>query len=98
MKLRALGVIPLSVLLCSCAATSIKKTWKSPDFQGTSVSRIAVITVDERTMLRQGFENRLAAELRKTGVTASTTFGLLSLAEINQDKKAAAERLRAAGS
>src|SRR5262249_6554257 len=98
MKPNTLGWLAVAVLLCSCAATSIKRTWKSPEFHGTPVAKAAVITVDERPMLRQGFENRLAAEMRKTGVTASTTYGLLSLPEINQDKRAAAERLRAAGS
>jgi hypothetical protein len=56
-----------------------------------------VLTVDERTLLRQGFENRLVTQLGKAGVTATTTFNVMSLPEINADKPAAAKRLRATG-
>jgi hypothetical protein len=87
----------LAVLLCSCAATAVKQTWKSPQYQGGPLKNIAVLAVDERGMLRQGFENRLAEQLRKQGVSALRSYEMLSLPQINEDKKAAAERLRAAG-
>jgi hypothetical protein len=56
-----------------------------------------VLTIDDRGFLREGFENRLVRDLRDAGVTAITTYDLLSLPQINQDKQAAAERLRSAG-
>src|SRR5262245_5040275 len=84
----------LAGLLCSCAATSVKKTWKSPDFHSGPITKIAALAVDERTLLRQGFENRFVAQLRKGGATAITTFDLLSLPEISRDKPAATERFR----
>jgi len=87
----------LVALLCSCAATSVKKTWKSPQFQGKPVSKIAVLTVDDRGYLRRGFENRFTSQLKEAGVTAIPSYELLSLPEINRDKPAAAERLRSAG-
>jgi hypothetical protein len=83
--------------LCSCASTSVKNTWKSPEYHGGPLTNIAVLVVDERTMLRQGFENRLAEQLRKQGVSPIRTYEMLSLPEINNDKQAAAERLRSAG-
>jgi len=61
------------------------------------MTKVATLAVDERTLLRQGFENRLAAQLNEGGAKAIPTFDLLSLAEINRDKPAAAERLRSAG-
>ena len=48
-------------------------------------------------MAARGFENRFFAELAKTGSSALTTFDLLSLAQIKQDKQAAADRFRANG-
>src|SRR5436190_16473600 len=84
-------------LLCSCAATSVKQTWKSPDFSGPPVTKVAALVIDERNMLRQGFENRFVNQLRSRGATAIPTWDLLSLAEIGQDKPAAAVRFRAAG-
>src|SRR5215467_8955706 len=97
MRSHRLGLFAVAALLCSCAATSVKKTWKSPDYSGSAITNLAVLTVEERGLLRQGFENRLAAQLRKGGATAITTFDLFTLPEINQDKPAAAERLRKAG-
>jgi len=86
----------LAALLCSCAATSVKNTWKAPDGR-MPVTKIAVVAVADRGLLRQGFENRFYSELLKAGAKPVTTFGLISLPEIKQDKRAAAERFRAGG-
>jgi hypothetical protein len=84
------------VLVCSCAATSVKKTWKAPDCQGP-VGKIGVIAIEERGLLRQGVENRFVAQLRRDGAAALPTFDLLSLPQIKEDKRAAAERFRESG-
>ena len=97
MKFQTLSLYFLAILLCSCASTKVKNTWKSPQYQGGPISKVAVLVIDERTMLRQGFENRFVNQLRQGGETAITTFDLLSLPEIKQDKAAAAERLNSAG-
>ena len=96
LKLRPLAVCALATLLCSCAATSVKKTWKSPDCHGP-VGKIAVLAIEERGILRQGFENRFVQQLAKTGSAALATFNLLSLPQIKQDKRAAADRLSTNG-
>ena len=93
-KLRPLALGALAALLCSCAATSVKKTWKAPDAQPPA-GKIAVLAMDERDWLRKGFENRLVAQLAKTGSAAVTTFGQLSRPQIKQEKRAAANRLTA---
>jgi hypothetical protein len=80
-------------LLCSCAATSVKKTWKSPACTAP-VGTLAVIAVDDRPMLREGFENRFVTHLAKAGAQGVTTYDLLPLAGIKQDKAAAAQMLR----
>ena len=96
MRPRHLYLVVLSALLCSCAATSIKKTWKSPDLH-QPVGKIAVLTVDPRVLLRQGFENRLAGQLIKAGTPALVTFDKLGLEAIKADKAAAADKLQAEG-
>jgi hypothetical protein len=96
-KLRIPALCVLAALLCSCAATTIKKTWKSPEHRDTRFARLAVIVVDERGFLRQGFENRYVNQLQNDGATGYTTFNLLPLPEINQDKAAAAEKLKTVG-
>ena len=87
----------IAALLCSCAATTIKKTWKSPEHRDTPFARLAVIVIDERGFLRQGFENRYVTQLQNDGATGYTTFNLLPLPDINQDKAAAAEKLKTVG-
>ncbi len=87
----------LAVLLCSCAGTSLKQTWKSPDYTGGPVQKVAVLAVDERAMVREALEVRYAAQLKQQGEGAMTTYGILSLPEIKENKEAAATRLRQAG-
>jgi hypothetical protein len=95
-KLHPLCLCALAAFLCSCAATSVEKTSKAPDSHPPS-GKIAVLTVDERKDLRIGFENRFATYLGRAGTPASTTFNLLSLSEIKQDKQAAVQRLLGSG-
>jgi hypothetical protein len=96
-KYQSLAGYTIVLLLCSCAATSVKKSWKSPEYVAGPLTNLAVVAIDDRGLLRQGFENRFVAQLRGAGIKAITTFDLVSLPEINQDKRAAAERLRSAG-
>ena len=96
LKLRPLGMSALAAVLCSCAATSVTETWKSPDGQRPT-GKIAVLAVEQRGLVREGFENRSVAQLRKLGAEALVTFNLLALPDIKDDKRAAAERFRASG-
>jgi len=86
----------LAGLLCACAATKVLETWKSPDCP-QPVGKIAVRAIAQRGVVREGFENRLTRQLKETGASALVTFDLLSLPDIKEDKRAAAERFRAAG-
>jgi hypothetical protein len=97
MRIRHLVIYLLAALLCSCASTSLKQTWKSPEYQKGPVNKVAAVAVDDRGMVRQAFENRFVSQLEKHGTSALTTFNLLSPAEIKADKAAAVERLQAAG-
>jgi hypothetical protein len=84
------------LLLCSCASTSVKKTWKAADCHGP-VGKMGVLAIEERGLLRQGIENRFVGQLKQNGAAAGPTFDLLSLPQIKQDKRAAAERFQASG-
>lgn len=96
LKLHPLWACAVATLLCSCTATSLKKTWKAPDCPGP-VGKVAVLAIEQRGLVRQGFENRFVTHLTKGGASALVTYDQLSLDEIKQDKHAAAERFRAAG-
>jgi hypothetical protein len=96
LKLRPLVLCGAAVLLCACAATKVQNTWKSPNCP-QPVGKIAVLAIEERGLVREGFENRFVRQLAQTGAPAVVTFDLLSLPDIKEDKRAAAERFRATG-
>jgi hypothetical protein len=96
-NIRLLAVAALALCFGGCAASSVKQTWKSPAHQGGPVGKIAVVAVDERSLVRQGFENRFVRDFRAQGQEAAVTHDLLGLPEIKADKEAAAARLRSAG-
>jgi len=93
----ALLVVLLVPLLCSCASTTIKQTWKASDYSGGPVGKTAVLAVVERGLLRQGVENRFVKQLRQGGQPAQTTFDVFTLSEAEQDTAAAAATLREQG-
>ena len=86
-----------ATLLCSCVGTSLKQTWKSNEYHDGPVGKIAAVTIDERGEVRQVFENRFVSQLDKHGANAFPANDVVSLAEIQADRTAAAARLRAAG-
>jgi hypothetical protein len=86
----AIGVA--AAFLCSCATSSVQNTWKSLHLT-KPVGKVAVLAIDERGIVRQGFENRFVTQLEKVGAEAVVTHKDLSLPAIKQDKKAAAEAL-----
>jgi hypothetical protein len=100
MKIRSreISLAACALLLSSCAATtSLKSTWKSPDYHGGPVQKIAVLVVDDGGSYRPMFEGQFVAQLEQAGQPAFQTLGLLTLPEIRADRDAAAAKLRAAG-
>ena len=87
----------LAVLLCSCATTTVEKTWKSPDRSAGPVKKLAVIAVSEHWLVRPGLENRFAQDIAKRGQPAITTVELLPLPKIKEEKDAAVALLRQQG-
>ena len=97
MKLRALAVAASALILCGCAATSVKETWKSPAYQGGPVQKIAVLAVDDREPYRSAVECHFNAQLNDQGQKAFVTYDLLALPDIKADKQKAAVALREHG-
>ena len=92
-----LAVTALTLGLGGCVGTSLDKSLKSPSYHGGAVQKVAVVAVDERVLIRQGFENRFARQMVEHGQSAMVTYDLLSLPEIKADKQAATARFLQAG-
>ena len=86
------------MLLSSCASTSVKSTWKSPDYNGETPKKIAVVADEDRAMVRVALENRFVNQLcaaSQPAFATATSFPDLSAARKN--KEATITQLRAAG-
>jgi hypothetical protein len=97
-KARPLFFAAIATLFVSCSATSMKKTWKAPDYTAGPVGKVAVLVVEDRLQLRQAMENRFSHQLKEGGEPAFVTYDLLSLQQVKEDKQASAARFREAGS
>jgi hypothetical protein len=96
-KLSPLATTALAILLCSCATTTVEKTWKSPGRSEGPVKKVAVLAVSDHWLVRPGLENRFAQDIAKRGQPAITTVELLQLREIKDNKEAAVALLRQQG-
>ena len=93
----AVATAATALLWTACANTSVKNTWKSPDYKGGPVQKLALLAVDDRGQVRGGFENRFVNQLTQQGQGAFTTYKTLPLADIKANKEAAATTFRQAG-
>ena len=88
MRIQTQFVAAVAVMcLVGCASSSFKKTWKSPAYQGGPVQKVAVLAVDERGLVRTGFENRLVRDFDAHGQAAVVTHEVLSLQDIKANKE-----------
>jgi hypothetical protein len=92
------GLLAMACLgFTGCAKTGIKQVYKSPSYSGGPFQKIAIISVDNRGMVRQGFENRFFHAFKANGQESIVTHELMSLEEMKADKVAAGKALKEAG-
>jgi hypothetical protein len=93
-----LAAIFLVLLSSSCASTSVKNTWKSPDYQGGPPQKIAVVADDERVLVRVALENRFVNQLTAASQPAfATATSFPDLAAARKNKEATVAQLRSSG-
>lgn len=88
----------LMMLASSCASTSVKSTWKAPDYKGELPKKVAVVADEDRMMVRAALENRFVNQLDADGQPAfGTASSFTDLAAARKNKEATIAQLRAAG-
>lgn len=88
----------LLMLGSSCASTSVKSSWKSPDFKGEPPPKVAVVADEERTLVRTALENRFVNQLVAASQPAfGTASSFPDLEAARKNKEATVAQLRAAG-
>ena len=86
------------LLASSCASTSVKGSWKSPDFKGEPPRKVAVIADDERKLVRVALENRFVNQLVAASQPAfGTASSFPDLEAARKNKEVTVAQLRAAG-
>lgn len=80
MKARiAFGVLTLlsCVAMAACDTTSIKDTWKDPQYSGPPLRNVLVLGVSKSAANRRVFEDGFTRALREAGLTALPSYPLL---------------------
>src|SRR5215472_3563720 len=92
-----LSTLALAILLCACATSSVKQTWKSPNCPSGPVKKVAVVVVADQANVRPGLENRFAHDIGQNGQPAMATVELMRLSDLKENKEAAAKLMREGG-
>jgi hypothetical protein len=98
MLCRSVAALLLAVLFGGCTTTTkITRTWKAPDYNGGPVQKVAVLAVDERTLLREILENHFSNYLIEHGQPAFRTHNVLSLQQIKDSRDASVAAIKQEG-
>jgi len=77
MSIKNIVVLLLSLLVISCANTKITQSWVEPELKQT-YKRPMIIGISDSQQTRRIYENYVAAELNKKGITATASYTLIS--------------------
>jgi hypothetical protein len=70
-KLSALvGLLLVSVTLCSCASVTMIDTWRNPSLAAPKQKKVLVVSITKKETSRLVFEDIMASELARHGVEA----------------------------
>lgn len=96
--LRLFPLLAAATLLCSCATTSLVKSWRTPEPIEPPVTKIAIVAVDDRPLVRKVLEGQFSAQIRTRGYEAEKTCELMTIPQMRTDRTAAGARMRETGS
>lgn len=76
--LKAIGLLWVTSLLCSCASTSLVDTWRNPNIRAARLQKVLVVSITKKDSSRKVYEEMLASELSRRGVQAVTSYTHIS--------------------
>jgi hypothetical protein len=86
----------LSALLTACSSTRIQSTRTAAGLAAAPIHNIMVAGMDNRSYVREAFENDMVGFLRKHGVDGTASFTRLSFDELKGGKEQIRQKLLAA--
>ena len=75
--LKLMGLILVPALLFSCATTSLVDTWRNPDKPMLKHHKLVLVYISKSDATRRLYEDVLASELNRMGVTSVSGYTLL---------------------
>jgi len=91
---RFLATVVMAGLLASCAAVSLRSSWKDPTVTPRPYTRILVVGVAKDEGVRRMFEEIFVSELKRRGVDAIPSFSHFPITEpIDREKIVTAVQL-----
>jgi hypothetical protein len=85
-----------SVLLASCATTTVNSVWKNEKYTGGPLNKIAILGLGYNPAVRKLFEDEFVRELKARGVDAVPTYPVLLSDELG-DRDAAVTKVKSLG-
>ncbi len=82
------------ILVASCAATKMVRSWTAPDFRKETVKKVLVLGISPNAALRRTYEDTFSVELEKRGYEAVSGF-LWAPDATKLDRDAIMDRIRA---
>lgn len=79
--LRLFIAIIIMLSLNGCASVSLVKTWKDQNVPKKTYHNLLVVGISENRQMRQVFEEVLAGELRKKGISATASYKITGVEE-----------------
>lgn len=75
-------IVLCSLLLTSCATTTLTAVWKNEDYKGGQIDKIAVLGIAKIPVVRNLFENEFVRELKARGVDAIPTYPVIPTVQL----------------
>lgn len=87
----------LLALLPACSSVKMKSSRTAATNTAGPFRRVLVVGIDDRPLVREGFENDLVAFLNKRSVSGTSSYSRFPLEQMKGDKGQVRERLAATG-
>ena len=88
-------IVAGTLMLSSCATTTLLHVWKDPAYQGTA-RKTVVIMVAQKAYIRNSLEDQFTAALKARGNDAQASYPLIPVDQL-PDKEAVASKIRNTG-
>jgi hypothetical protein len=74
---KRIAVAGVALILAACAATTLKNSWRDPNYNGPPLKKIMVVGVSNQADTRRTFEDEFVKQLKASGVQGIQSYTLI---------------------